>query len=169
MEAAGTAVGIVSLSLTVLQGLINYYSAWKDCPSDVASMLATIENLRNIFSRIEAFEKDKDLDPALTAQLDDSMKRCEVGMTELKKELHNIEKYGTATSPKEKMKARFERTIYPFKEDTLAKLRKTVLEVRDIVSFTLQALNLFVLHLSYSDFISSVSSNENTARRQAVA
>lgn len=52
------------------------------------------------------------------------------------------------------MKAVFERALYPFKEDTLEKLRKTVLEVRDIVSLTLQTLNLFVFHLSQSNFIS---------------
>lgn len=87
MEFAGSAVGIVSLGLTVLQGLINYYSAWKDCPKDVANTLATMENLRDIFSRVEALEKDKDLDPALIAQLKSSTERCESRMADLKKNL----------------------------------------------------------------------------------
>jgi hypothetical protein len=45
MEAVGTAVGIASLGIQVCQGLLSYYSDWKDYNSDVSSTYDAITDL----------------------------------------------------------------------------------------------------------------------------
>jgi hypothetical protein len=53
----GTAVGVVSLGLQVLEGVINYYSAYKDYGDDVvalcSSSAALIQTLNFIHRQLE--------------------------------------------------------------------------------------------------------------------
>lgn len=52
-SAAGTAVGIVSLGVQVCQGLLSYYSGWKDFGEDVKATTDSIADLRRILLVLE--------------------------------------------------------------------------------------------------------------------
>ncbi|TGZ80770.1 hypothetical protein EX30DRAFT_341387 [Ascodesmis nigricans] len=54
LSVAGTAVGIVSLGITVLQGLTTYYSDVKDQDNDIVSVNTQLRRLLEIFTDIES-------------------------------------------------------------------------------------------------------------------
>lgn len=126
-------VGIVSLGLTVLQGLWQYYSSWKDCPEDAKRTMSSIQNLTDILRRIEALTKDPNLDSTFVEPLEKSIWGCKMHVEKLEKKLEKINQQGTNIT------AQFRRTMYPFRESTLAKLREIISEFRDHIDLTVNA------------------------------
>lgn len=45
MDVAGTAVGIASLGITVCQGLLSYYDAWRSYDHDISSTYSDVDDL----------------------------------------------------------------------------------------------------------------------------
>lgn len=120
-------LGVISLGITVAQGLINYYNSWKDAPSDVATTIKSLDNLVKILAHIKASRELRGKSSS-TAQLDESIKQCESGIQKLQQKLQKVEQVSNASTSaiKQKMKTHYLRALYPFKESTLAKLREIV-------------------------------------------
>ena len=134
--------GAVSLALTVLQGLAQYYSSWKDCPGYVQATKCSIQSAVETFCRIEALIKDPNLDSNLVAGLEKSILDCKVQVENLQKKLEKINLQGTFSSYQEKIKAQVGRSAYPFKESTLAKLREIISEIQGHISLVMITLQL---------------------------
>lgn len=60
ISLAGTAIGVVSLGLSVCQGLISYYSTFRDCPRDAANMLEKLEGLKDVLEVLEGVLQSHD-------------------------------------------------------------------------------------------------------------
>ena len=58
LSAAGTAVGIASLGITAVQGLVRYYNLWKDCDVNVGSTLDSLSGLEKNLGLIKGFLDD---------------------------------------------------------------------------------------------------------------
>ena len=144
LEAASGAAGLISLGLTVCDGLLKYYNSWKDAETDARRMYGSIETLKQTFAALKDTLEEPCLDKDLVHRVEQSIERCKGGINNLGKKLEKINMTADQQSGKRntKISSKLQRALYPFKESTLAKLK----EISNELLENLQ-LNLGILHL----------------------
>ncbi|KAI9686777.1 MAG: hypothetical protein M1822_002837 [Bathelium mastoideum] len=144
MDAAGPAVGIASLGITICQGLLSYYDGWKDYGSDIADARDSITDLTDTLSLLKDSLENGGLDRKRTERVQSCLKSCNSGLTELSKKLEELRKYDDPEGFRQKARSGMQRMLYPFRKETLAKLRGNVGDVRERLRVALEALQLAV-------------------------
>ena len=141
--AAANAAGVLNLGLVVCQELLSYYSSWRGAADDVNRMYASIEALAKTLLCLKRTYQKEHLDVEVVERVKECIKACESGMSSLQKKLDKIKNI-TQANPKrmERMKAQFQRTLYPFKESTLAKLKEICNDLRDDLGLALNTLQM---------------------------
>lgn len=139
-EVAGTIVGIISLGIQVTQGLVDYYTAFKNREADAAHTLKRLAQLLDVLSLLRkqlttrSFRVDE---RPLLNTIERSVRDCEDLIEELQHETEKITKcpsggIGAVTL------AAGRRLAYPFRKSTLAKLDEDVGELCGNLSLALQ-------------------------------
>ena len=139
--ASGTA-GLVSLGLTVCQSLLDYYHSWKNAEDNIAKTYASIEELSKILKLLAIAVEYKVFNGEIVDQVRDSIRSAEESIHSLKNKLDKVRVVALQDNWRGKAKAQFRRTLYPFKESTLAKLRELSSETRDNLSLALNLLQV---------------------------
>lgn len=136
------AAGIVSLGITVLQGLIKYYEAYKSRDSDIDHTISKIARLLDVLSnlrdQLDARRSRYGDDNALSSVVS-SIEACTEIIQELEEELDKFERtppQGTMAS----FRAAGRRAVYPFRPSTLQKLEEDVDDLMSSLSFAVQVL-----------------------------
>ena len=145
----GTAVGVISLGIQVLEGIVDYYGAYKDYGDDIASfctssvaLLQTLQYLQVQLARNGSTPDD------FRAHILASIYQCNDGLQRLRKKLNKIKAEpmpadgNLLRNIQRQATNQLRKATYPFKCSTLAKLRETVQDLRDNLSLALQALDL---------------------------
>ena len=145
LSIASATAGILSFGLTVCHGLLEYYSAWKSIDGDVKRMYDTMELLTKTFHTLKQALESSLLGKDAVRRVEESIASCEDGVLALKKKLSKIE---TKTSMqrsgwKNTTWAQLQRTLYPFRESTLAKLREVCHELRENLALAVDALHMY--------------------------
>ena len=146
-DILGTAVGVVSLGIQVCNGLVQYYSAYKDYDENVKTTVSQIEDLSNILTVLQSTLHARVPDPVQLKIVEDSIASCSNGIGVLKKKLEKVKNVESPPTLREYLKSQARRMIYPFKESTLAKLRETVSELRQNLGLAIHTLQLYVRDL----------------------
>ncbi|MCJ1358702.1 MAG: hypothetical protein MMC33_008702 [Icmadophila ericetorum] len=133
--------GLVSLGISVCQGLLGYYDSWKDAESSVASMHSSIEAVMKILQLLSSHMKDTNLDAEC---VEECILSCKEGIQNLQKKLEKVKLTPVNDGWKEKAKAQLWKSKYPFKESTLAKLKEISKELRDNLILALNDLQMQV-------------------------
>lgn len=145
---AGSGVSVISLGLTVLSGLLQYYGDWKGSEKDIAATYTSIEGLTKTFMLIkdtidgQAFRRD------IVERVTESLDSCSAGVQSLEKKLAKIRK-ATPDKPGEKFRAHARKAAYPFKKSTLVKLAEVVSDLRDNLSLAVDTLQLYACAFSF--------------------
>ena len=141
VDVAGTAVGVVSLGITVAHSLLDYYRSWKDAPEDVLCTLASLQSLRQILERIRSYCL---LNSGSELNIGDCLTVCEAGVQKLQQKLHKIRKIApsSCSTVRDSLKSYSLRALYPFKESTLAKLRELVAELKSTLALSFDVASL---------------------------
>jgi hypothetical protein len=145
MEALGVAsgaAGILSLGIAVCQGLLQYYGSWKDAESEVAGMYESIEALTHILLLLLPVIEHRDLDRNVVALIENHIASCQQGIEQLRKKLDKVKITPLQPGSRGKAKTQFWKTLYPFKESTLIKLKGIGNELRDQLSLSLDVLHI---------------------------
>lgn len=145
MEALGVASGaaqFISLGITVCQSLLDYYHSWKDAEDNIAKTYVSIEELSKTFRLLAIAVEYKEFNGEVVDQVRDSIGSAEGSIHNLEKKLDKVRVVALQDGWKGKAKAQFRRTLYPFKESTLAKLRELSSETRDNLSLALNLLQI---------------------------
>ncbi|KAI7343490.1 hypothetical protein KC354_g15620 [Hortaea werneckii] len=145
MEVAGSAVGIASLGITICQGLLSYYNDCKDYESDISGTRASIEDLCGTLVLLKENLDAGGLDDKRTAQVSSCLKSCNSGLQDLGTKLDELKKYSKPEGLRQRARAELQKAVYPFRKDTLDKLRGNVADVRERLKLALQVLELSVL------------------------
>lgn len=133
-------VGLISLGLQVCQGLVRYYESWKHCPRDVTATLESLSGLEKTFDAFDSAIKNPTLSQDVVSLVKQRIDTCWDGVTKLKKRL---DKFGTAPDGSHsKISNVIQRSLYPFRESTLAKMREIVRDLRDNLDLALSASQL---------------------------
>ena len=145
MEALGpssAAAGLISLGLTVTQGLLDYYHSYKDAESQVAQMYASIEALTETFRLLESAIEPKVFSRGSVQKIEQSISSAESGLQSLRKKLDKLRLIPLQSGWKAKSMAQLRRTVFPFKESTLAKPKELGIELRQDLSLALEVLKI---------------------------
>lgn len=158
MEALGlvsAAAGVASFGITVCEGLLTYYSSWKDADDAVRSMYENIEALTKTFVILERTISNPTLSEAARHRVEESIESCRKGIAALRKKLDKIEKNSAQQSWKERTWAKVKGTTYPFKESTLLKLKEACIELRHDVGLALATLQMcvFTIYGTYNNLM----------------
>jgi hypothetical protein len=159
VSLAGTAVGIVSLGLSVCQGLVSYYSTFRDYSKETKNMLQKLEGLKDVLQVLEDFFQYHDDLRTETA----AVKTAAVKTAAVKTAKRNIlackRGLGQLEDIMDKCKATpvkperdfLNRALYPFRRDTI----KAVLEHVESLQSNLDT-SIDVLQLQVWPFLHSV-------------
>jgi hypothetical protein len=146
-EAFGLAVnvvGVVSLGLTVCQGLLTWYGSFKDAPADVERMRESIKALNDIFEFLHKLIKNEKFGSEARNIVKQSIGSCEDGLNRLKSKLDKINVAPKSDNWTDRTRTQFRRSLYPFNERTVEKLMKIAYELRNNLTVALQALQMYV-------------------------
>lgn len=145
MEALGLssgAAGLISLGLTVCQGLLDYYHSWKNAEIQVEQMYASIEALTETFKLLALAIEPKVFSRNSVQRVEENIKSAEKGLQSLGKKLDKIRHVPLQSGWKAKGMAQFRRTLFPFKESTLVKLKELGIELRQDLMLALEVLQI---------------------------
>ncbi len=145
MEGLGLstgAAGLISLGITICQGLLDYYDSWKNAESHVSQMYLSIETLTKTLQLLERATQHEYFDPDIVSRVEESIKCLEKGLRSLKKKLDKVRLIPLQEGLKAKAKTQLRRTLFPFKESTLARLKELGNELRDDLSLALNLLHI---------------------------
>ena len=142
LGAASGAAGLLSVAITVCQSLLDYYHSWKDAEDNVAKTYVSIEELTKILKLLATAIGYKKFSGEIVSQVQDSIQSAAESLRNLEKKLDKVRVIAVQGDWKDKAKAQFRRTLYPFKESTLVKLRELTSEARDNLSLALNLLQI---------------------------
>lgn len=133
-------VGLISLGLQVCQGLVRYYESWKDCPRDVAATLESLSRLEKTFDILQTATNNPALTQEIKLLVEQRIDSCRDGVVKLQKRLDKFR--NAPDGHQSKISSVIQRTLYPFKESTLAKMREIVRDLTDNLDLALSASQL---------------------------
>ena len=142
MDVAGSAVGIASLGVQVCQGLLSYYDGWKAYKTDISTAYDYIADLCKTFTLLQESLNRVGPDPAKAQRVATCLNSCVDGLEKLQKKLRKLQTHTIPSGFRQKAWNELQRSFYPFRESTLAKLRETVKELQNRLSLALQVLQL---------------------------
>lgn len=148
MDAAGLAVGVVSLGIEVCKSLIAYYQDWKNYHSDIQELLEFINFLDAILQILDKTLKSSSSPNDVCVIIENCMYAAEGDLDKLKTKIDKIYRTNIVTRS-DQVKAITERMLYSFKRSAIAKLLeliRTVLQHLDQAVQVLQLQHLSVLH-----------------------
>ncbi|THY22242.1 hypothetical protein D6D02_00931 [Aureobasidium pullulans] len=147
----GTAVGVISLGIQVLEGIVDYYGAYKDYGDDIASLCTSSVALLQTLQYLQVQLDRKGSTPDdFRAHILASVYQCNDGLQRLRKKLNKIKAEpmpadgNLLRNIQRQATNQLRKATYPFKCSTLAKLREAVQDLRDNLSLALQAQDLNV-------------------------
>ncbi|KAL8958770.1 MAG: hypothetical protein Q9193_004235 [Seirophora villosa] len=142
LSLGASAVSIISLGLTVSSGLLDYYSAFKDQPADVAQMIQSLQFLSQILEAIDRKVQHPLLNREAVHGVTKSLRKCVGGIYILEAKLEKIR--NTKPGLPSGVRASVQRAKYPFQKKTLDKLAQTISDVQDHLNLAIGTLQLDV-------------------------
>lgn len=140
---AGSSVGIVSLGLTVCQGLVKYWSQWKSRESDVD---AAIDQVQKLERTLELLQTRLSHLPSscqnIVTGVENNIASCGEGIRKLFEYLSKCDHVKTQVNWKDKMRAQKQKALYPFRREDLQDLKQTLRDVQQNLAMALETLHL---------------------------
>ncbi|KAL9097442.1 MAG: hypothetical protein Q9165_000338 [Trypethelium subeluteriae] len=144
-EALGTVssvAGLLSLGLTICKGLHDFYSSYQDAAKDVTDLLHSLGSLSHSLDLIHsAFELPR-LHKDLAENLDRLADELRNGIDDLRIRLEKIKLETRKDGGTAGLKARLHKSLYPFKEKTIKKLKYKCDDLRENLSIAVQTLQI---------------------------
>ena len=147
LATAGSLVGLISLSIQSCQGLASYYSAWKSYDEQIGhthrnldELRITCENLERELQRITQYQE------SAVQQVVRLIASCRDGINSLRHALEQCRSVQIPDTLTAKIKLYRDKALYPFKKQTLQRLKDTVHDIQGNLSSALQILQLYVEH-----------------------
>jgi len=140
LGVASRVAGIISLGISVCDGLLGYYGSCKNARADSARLFRSMERLATIFKDLERTIEKPILKHTGFAAAENHITACRQGVDTLQSELERI----SATSKSQHKfwtKARA-RALYPFKEKTISNLTEIVDKLVEYLGLAVSTLHL---------------------------
>ncbi|KAJ5088713.1 hypothetical protein N7456_012329 [Penicillium angulare] len=137
-------VGLISLGITVCQGLLTYYDQYKSFSEETNNILRRVNSLNGIFQALHDVLADAQTVNSSTSAKSKIALRCiadcEDGIKRLNDMLSKVMEHESGNSSRAKI---FDRAMYPFRRKTLLGLLDTTRELQENLDTALHLLELF--------------------------
>ncbi|KAI8716908.1 NACHT domain-containing protein [Fusarium sp. LHS14.1] len=132
---AASVTGLVSLGLSVCKGLAAYYDTYQSAENDVKRLCEEVNNLSLILQSFEDALKDSEMRLKLEASASTRpINVCMERIRELDKELQKLMSSGMDEKRSaRKFMSKTMKALYPFKEETLQKLRSNISRTNEML------------------------------------
>jgi exonuclease VII small subunit len=129
LSVAGTAVGIISLGLTVCNTIVSYGCAYRAFDEDIQNLKSKAESLgENLEILKGAIEYTRTAEPETAIVLSNKVIRIKRVLVRLD---GKIKRYGPSVSPESLARKTFKKTTYPFRKDDFRDLVADLDSVQD--------------------------------------
>ncbi|KAF2788778.1 hypothetical protein K505DRAFT_366174 [Melanomma pulvis-pyrius CBS 109.77] len=143
MVDPGTAVGVISLGLQVLQGLSNYYSQFASFSVEITTVVERIQSLCAIIDALDGAVQKLQRDEPISAAVRQCIDACKAGLRDL--EVYQ-KKCGeitlVPTTIEDKIQLVKKRLLFPFRKGTLEDLQKILDRLQSNLDTIILALQL---------------------------
>jgi len=147
MDVVSGIVGFLSFSITICNGLVQYYQSWSSRDEAVNSLLQELTNLhltldlfREPFAELSAEEiGDEALDHIITLE-----HGLRTNVQKLEKILNRCKTNDAPANIQERIHIFKMKAIYPFKKETIQELKRVISDLQGTVLLSSSALQLYV-------------------------
>ena len=144
---AASAAGVLSLGLSACNGLLKYYSAYKNSGSAVSTMYSQLLSLTKTLTLIEGIMHDEQaqFDRASRKRLDESLESCRIAAETLEKKLKKVTIYSEpekVAQGRPNIRGMVQKASFPFRESTLIKLKEIMTDFRGDLILVLDVLQM---------------------------
>lgn len=143
MVDPGTAVGVISLGLQVLQSLATYYSQFASFSAEITAVVERIQSLCVIIDSLDGAVQRLQRDEPISAAVRQCIDACKAGIWDL--EVYQ-KKCGEITliptTIEDKIRLVRKRLLFPFRKGTLEDLQKILDRLQSNVDTIVHALHL---------------------------
>lgn len=145
-SVTGSAVGVISLGISVCQGLLAYYDSFKAYDEQIKDVSLRVQSFSNILKALNEVLSDAQASSSILATRQgavalDCIFNCQEGLERLQKVLEKC-KYSPLNLSFLSSKFQINRMLYPFKRDTLVTVLDTLKWLQDDLNTSLQILTL---------------------------
>lgn len=147
-SVAGSAVGVISLGLTACQGFLAYYGPYKsfheeikDVTTQMEALICILKALQNLIAKASILNVPSMAESTQIAN--STIVSCQSALQRLHKTLDRC--YASRRSgilATAELKAHVNRSLYPFRRETLISLIENVSWLRDNLNISLQMLQM---------------------------
>lgn len=140
VSLTGTAVGIVSLGLTVCQGLVSYYNDFRAFSEDTRNVLEKLEDLKDVLEVLEdVLQSHDDLrkDDAATRTAKRNIVTCKSGLEKLEAIMNRCK-----ATPGGQKRDYITKALYPFRRSTIRSLVEHVESLQSNLDTSMDVLQL---------------------------
>lgn len=146
---SGGVVGVVSLGLTVCQGLLKYYTPWKSYDDEISGFTTRLEGLNDLLQVVHGLlsaDQERDLPSQYKGAVSVQLKLFEDGCQKLGEMLEECKSTDTTPFVRKHSWLRLRRASYPFKKETLVTLSQYVSGLQHNLGLSFSVLIWFVHH-----------------------
>ncbi|KAL3470051.1 hypothetical protein BJX99DRAFT_240167 [Aspergillus californicus] len=159
----GSAVGVVSLGLTLCQGFLAYYGPYKSFHEDIDEILSRIRSLNALLNTLHKVVAKSHPAP-VTHLATKNIVNCQQGLQKLEKMLDKCHKICPPDREKSSgLKYQYSRLLYPFRRETLMKLMDTVAWLQSNVDTALHVTEISMLDTTQQSMELVLSNTMSTA------
>lgn len=143
LAAAGSVVGLLSLSIQSCQGLTSYYSAWKSYDEQIRQTYRNVEELKVTCENLEReLQRITQVQEPAVQQVVRLIVSCQDGIQSLRHALDRCDSIQVPHSLAERIEIYRARALYPFRKQTLQILKDTVQGIQGNLGSALQILQM---------------------------
>ncbi|KAF2809287.1 uncharacterized protein BDZ99DRAFT_520652 [Mytilinidion resinicola] len=165
ISVAGTAIGVVSLGLSLCQNLVDYVEALQDRKNSIQSTLSRVECLRTTLDMVkDAVSHVSPNNQNVVDAVEKCLREGEAEMRRLDAFLKNLKcDYIVTDSKSKRVKSTVRKLLYPFKKGNIQKLENDVQTINVILATALQALEIDIDSTQSKQLSSLISASTTTS------
>jgi hypothetical protein len=137
----GSAVGVISLGISVCGGLLDYYRSWKGVDDDASRIYKYIDDVNGILEVLQTILQRDEFGGESRRLVEERIVSCADGIRELDGVWKKFKDVPNAPKAKSRISSYFKRACYPFQEQTLSKIQSNASEIRDNLNLAVGILN----------------------------
>ena len=145
LAAAGSVVGLISLSIQSCQGLTSYYSAWKSYDEQISQTYRNVNELKILCESLgRELQRITHYQEPAVQQVNRLIASCQDGIKSLRDALDKCHSTQVPHNLATRIELHRVRALYPFKRQTLQSLRDTVDGIQRNLGTAVQILQMYV-------------------------
>jgi uncharacterized protein Yka (UPF0111/DUF47 family) len=144
-SVASGAIGVVSMGLTVCDGLISYISAFKGQTQFLSSLSGRAEDLNKCLRLLnQALPALRTRTPDVARKIEESLAECESGIVALQSKVAAFQRVQGPSLRRDSLHHVSRKAIFPFKKDALVDLSGSIDSLQQNLETVLAIANLYV-------------------------